>query len=198
MALNTTYFETKGRDVTLPIPDTPGYIPPAPPTPPTPGSGSVPYIAPTSFDGTVTCDIYVNSSENNRLDKNLTSILSTTVMFKEDTDLINPYIVIESATDLTGCNYMQLGSKYYFIKSITCLPGNMYGINGHVDVLMTYRDQIRQQTGLISRNLNNYNRFLNDDRVKLFAYEQVKTLKFSSGFSKTMQYYLVTIGGASE
>ena len=49
---------------------------------------------------------------------------------------------------------------------------------------------------IIKRNQNSYNRFLSDERIKLNAYEQVKTLKFSSGFSKTMQYYLVTIGGA--
>ena len=197
MALTRSYFEAKGRDVTTPIPDTPGYTPPTPPTPPTPGSGTVPVIPATTFDGSVTCNIYVNSSENNKLDKDLTNIVSTNVMFKEDTDLINPYVIIDTSTDITRCNYMQLGNKYYYITSIECLPGGLYGINGHVDVLMTYRDQIRQQTGLIGRNLNSYNRFLNDDRVKLFAYEQVKTLAFSSGFSKTMQYYLVTIGGAS-
>lgn len=197
MALDRSYFESKGRDVTVPIPDTPGYIPPTPPTPPTPGSGSVPSIPATTFDGTVTCNIYVNSSENNKLDKDLTSKVSTTVMFKEDTDLINPYIILDTATDITGCNYMQLGDKYYYIRSIECLPGGLYGISGHVDVLMSYRDQIRQQTGLIKRNINQYNRFLRDERVKLNAYEQVKTLKFSGGFSKTLNYYLVAIGGAS-
>ena len=197
MALTRSYFESKGRDVTTPIPATPGYTPPTPPAPPTPGSGTVPVIPATTFDGSVTCNIYINSSENNKLDKDLTNIVSTNVMFKEDTDLVNPYIVIDTSTDITGCNYMQLGDKYYYITSIECLPGGLYGINGHVDVLMTYRDQIRQQTGLIARNLNSYNRFLNDERVKLFAYEQVKTLAFSSGFSKIMQYYLVTIGGTT-
>lgn len=195
MALNTTYFESKGRDVTVPIPDTPGYVPPSPPTPPTPGSGSTPSIPPTTFDGSVVCDIYYNSSENNKLDKDLSLVLSTSVMFKENTDLIDPYIILDTSDDLTGCNYMKLHDKYYYIQSVECLPGNMYGIKGHVDVLMTYRDQIRNQTALVSRNLNAYNRFLKDERIQLNAYEQVKTLKFSSGFSKTMQYYLVTIGG---
>lgn len=197
MSLQRSYFESKGRDITTPIPENPSYIPPTPPTPPTPGSGSEPSIPATTFDGTVTCNIFVNSSENNKLDKDLTSKVSTTVMYKEDTDLINPYIIIDTSTDITGCNYMQLGDKYYFIRSIECLPGGLYGINGHVDVLMTYRDQIRMQTGLVGRNSDQYNRFLRDDRVKLNAYEQVKTLKFSGGFSKALNYYLVAIGGAS-
>lgn len=196
MSLNTTYFETKGRDITTPIPDTPSYTPPSPPTPPTPGGGSVPSIPSTTFDGSVVCELYYNSSENNKLDKTLTSVLSTTVMFKDKTDLINPYVILDTSTDLTNCNYMKLNDKYYFISSIECLPGGLFGVTGHVDVLMTYRDQIRNQTGLIKRNLNQYNRFLHDERIQLNAYKQTKTLKFSSGFSKTLNYYLVAIGGA--
>lgn len=197
MSLNTTYFESKGRDITTPIPETPSYVPPTPPTPPTPGGGSVPSITPTVFDGSVACIIYYNSSENNKLDKELSSILSTSVMFKDTTDLINPHILLETSSDISKCNYMKLGDKYYYITSIEHLPGNLYGVNGHVDVLMTYKDEIRQQTGIIARNASEYNRFLKDERIKLNAYEQTKTLEFPSGFSKTMQYYLVTIGGAS-
>ena len=60
MSLNNTYFETHGKDVTVPIPDTPGYTPPSPPTPPTPGSGSEPIIPRPSHDGTVSVTFYKN------------------------------------------------------------------------------------------------------------------------------------------
>lgn len=196
MALNNTYFETKGKDVTTPIPDTPGYLPPSPPTPPTPGSGDIPVIPRPTFSGSVDCTLYVNSSENNALDKNLTSVVTDTLVFKEDVDMMNPVIVFQTSTDLTGVNYMKLNNKYYFVH-IECIKGGRYTIYGHVDVLTTYKDQIRLQVGIIRRNANSYNRYLQDDKIKMNAYEQVKTLQFPSGFSKTLQYYLVTIGGAS-
>ena len=92
---------------------------------------------------------------------------------------------------------MQIDNRYYY-ATVHMLPGGgRYRIVGHSDVLMTFKDQIRNQVGIIARNQNSYNRFLNDDRVKLNSYEQVRTLEFPSGFSKSMNYYLITIGGAT-
>ena len=109
----------------------------------------------------------------------------------------DPDIIVETTTDLTDINYMKLGDKYYFAHA-ECITGGRYNIKGHIDVLMSYKDAIRSNTGIIRRNIGSYNRYLADERVKLNAYEQVKTLVFSGGFSKTMQYYLVAIGSESE
>lgn len=196
MALRNTYFESNKVYEPLPIPENPGYIPPVPPTPPDPDPGSTPVIPRPAFTGNVECNLYINSSENNALDKNLSAVVSDTLVFKEDVDLMNPRIIFQTSSDLTGVNYMQLNDKYYFVH-IECIQGGRYNIYGHVDVLTTYKDAIRSQIGIIRRNANNYNRYLQDDKIKMNAYEQVKTLQFPSGFSKTMQYYLITIGGAS-
>lgn len=197
MSLNNTYFEPKKVYEPLPVPTTPGYTPPVVPTPPTPGSGSTPVIPRPSYSGSVSLDLYINSSENNALDKNLTSVFSDTCVFKAPVDMRDPDIIVETSTDLTAINYMKLGSKYYFAHA-ECITGGRYNIKGHVDVLMTYKEAIRNTTGLVRRNIRSYNRYLADERVKLNAYEQVKTLVFSGGFSKTMQYYLVAIGSEDE
>ena len=197
MALRNTYFESNKIYEPLPIPETPGYVPPSPPTPPTPGSGSEPVIPRPAFSGSVSCTLYTNSSENNVLDKSLSYVTSDTLVFKGDVDMRDPVIIFETSSDLTGVNYMQINDKYYYVV-VECTTGGRYKIKGHIDVLMTYKDAIRSNTGLIRRNVGSYNRFLADDRVKLNAYEQVKTLEFSSGFSKTMQYYLVAIGSDTQ
>ena len=88
MALNNTYFETKGRDITTPIPDTPGYVPPSPPSPPSPDPGSVPSITPPVFSGNTSVALYVNSSEKNRVDKVLSSVFSDTIVIKDNVDII--------------------------------------------------------------------------------------------------------------
>lgn len=197
MSLSKTYYESKGRDITTPIPETPGYIPPTPPTPPTPGSGSEPVIPRPSFSGSVDCILYVNSSENNALDKSLSSVFTDTLVFKEAVDMREPVIILETSTDISHINYMKLNNRFYFAHA-ECITGGRFKIKGHVDVLTTFKDEIRNNTGIIRRNIGSYNRYLADERVKLNAYEQVKTLVFSSGFSKTMQYYLVAIGGEDE
>ena len=197
MTLNNTYFEPNKQYEPLPIPDTPGYVPPVVPTPPTPDPGSTPSIPRPTFSGNVSMTLYVNSSERNALDKNISSVLSDTLILKEDVDGLRPVIVVNTSTDLTGVNYMQLGGRYYYAHPQLLPGGGMYKIVGETDPLMTFKDAIRNQSAIIGRNQNSYNRFLPDERVKLNSYEQVKTLEFSSGFSKTMQYYLVTIGGGN-
>lgn len=195
MALNNTYFESKGRDITNPIPDTPGYVPPDVPTPPSPDPGSTPTIPRPTFSGNVSVTFYNNESEPNRLSKVLTSVLSESILIKEACSIFTPVIYINTSTDLTSVNYMQIGDRYYFAK-VTLMPGNLYRIEGKSDPLMTFNSQIRGNTALIARSQSTYNRYLADNRVKLNSYEQVKILEFTSGFSKTQNYYLITIGGA--
>lgn len=197
MSLSKTYFETNGRDVTNPIPETPGYIPPIVPTPPTPSSGSVPVIPRPVFSGNINIVLYVNSTEKNALDKDISIVYSDSIIVKDEMSIFSPSFYLNTSTDLTGCNYAKVGERYYFAV-ITLVSGNLYKIDCQCDRLMTFKDQIRQQTGLIRRNMNQYNRYLPDERVKVNAYESVKTLEFPSGFSKTLQYYLVTIGGEDD
>ena len=197
MALNNTYFESNKVYEPLPMPDTPGYTPPTPPTPPSPDPGTTPDIPRPTFSGEVSCQLFVNSSENNKVDKELTSVESYTLVIKDPVSIFTPEIYINTTSDLTNVNYMLLGDRYYYAHVEMMPGGSLYKVTGETDALMSFRNQIREQTAIIGRNQNSYNRYLKDDRIKLNSYEQVKTLPFSSGFSKTLYYYLVTIGGAS-
>lgn len=199
MALEYTYLDTNGRDITNPIPKEPSYVPPVVPTPPTPESGSVPNIPRPSFSGQVSCGLYVNSSEINALDKNLTAIYRCQLNLKGEVDVEKPIIYIENpGTDISNINYMIIEDRWYFAHAERLPGGDRWRVIGNTDPLATFRGAIRQQTGIIKRNQSNFNRFLQDDKIKLNAYESVRTLLFPSGFSKTMQYYLITIGGDDE
>ena len=196
MALRNTYFESNKVYEPLPIPDIPGYVPPSPPVPPDPDPGSVPSLPRPTFSGNIDVTIYVNSSENNAVSKNISSVYTTTMIVKDEMSIFTPDFYLNTTTDITGCNYARVGDRYYF-ATITLVSGDLYHITCKCDVLMSFADQIRLQTGLIKRNLNNYNRYLPDEKVKLYSYESVKTLEFPSGFSKTMNYYLIALGGAN-
>ena len=194
MALNNTYFESKGRDVSVPIPDTPGYTPPSPPSPPSPGSGSVPSIPRPTFSGSTSVSFYNNSSDNNVLNKSISSTTSKTVMFKEDVDMIEPVIILQNDSNVQNSNYMQMLGRYYYITSIECLPGNLLRIKGRVDALMSYRDAIRQNTVIATRNANNVNTYIPDNKMKITSYTTVNTIQASGGFSNNLKYYLLAIG----
>lgn len=194
MALNNTYFESKGRDVSVPIPDTPGYTPPTPPTPPTPGSGSTPSIPRPTYSGNVTITFYNNSSDNNEVNKSITQKDEKTVVFKEDVDLIEPSIVIESDSDVLASNYMYMLSRYYFIKNIDAMPGSLIRINAKVDPLMTYAAAIKSNQAILTRNSNQTNTYIPDGKMKITSYTTVNTIKSTAGFSSSLNYYLLAAG----
>lgn len=192
MALNKTYFESKGRDVTTPIPETPGYTPPVVPTPQQPVPGTQPVIPTPAHSGTVTVTFYDNASDNNVLNKSLTQLSEKTISVKGDMNLVRPELYINGTID---CNYMQMLGRYYYI-TCTALPGGRTKINGKSDGLMSFKSQIKNQTAIIDRNSSNYNTYLPDPERKITAYKTSHALKFSGSFSKTLYHYLLTTGNS--
>lgn len=195
MSLNKTYFEIKGKDITNPIPDTPPYVPPVVPTPTQPTPGTTPTIPRPTHSGTVSVIFYKNNSDYNDINKSLTQITSVTIAVKGDLDLIDPEFTIEGLNSSLPSDglYMKMLDRYYFCK-YACLPGNLLKINAHVDVLMSHAAGIKANSAIIARNSNNINPYIKDNEQQITAYNTVHTLTFSSGFSKTLNYYLLAIG----
>lgn len=194
MSLNNTYFETKGRDITNPIPEQPSYIPPIVPIPPTPGSGSTPVIPLPTFTGDTVITLYVNNSERNVMDKVLTNATSITISIKEPISTKLPVIVLKG--NYKDFNYMYFNGKYYYVYA-TLSPAGLTTITAEkVDGLMTYASVIRDHTAVIARNANVYNKYLPDKAFKTYAYKQTKTLEFPLGFNKSLSWILVTVGGS--
>ena len=196
MALNNTYFESNKVYEPLPIPETPGYVPPTPPTPPTPGGGSTPVIPRPSFSGSVSIQFYINSSDDDALNKNITaSGTARSVTIKEETDILD-FVIPFNDTGLTDVNYASMMGRYYFCTPILN-AGQLTGIHFKVDPLMSWKDQISGLSAIIDRTGSNFNTYLPDSEVKITAYNNIHRLEASGGFSQELKYYLLTVGGAS-
>ena len=195
------YFNNK-KVITepLPIPDTPGYIPPSPPTPPTPEAGGSAIVVHPSHTGSYTLNLYTNTSDNNVLSKTISLVSSiSNIAWKENTSIVDPVILIESSTDLTGCNYAEIPAfgRYYYINNIEVMPGDLYALYLHCDVLMSYSDQLASCSGVVRRQESLYNMYINDSEFKVEQKSDKKTLMFSNcPFSKNNQFYIAVSGGA--
>lgn len=195
MSLNKTYFEPKKKYEPLPVPTDPGYVPPSPPTPPSPDPGSVPVISPPSFSGSTSIQFYINSSDEDTLDKNITASGSAVnVVIKDRIDLLDFEIPFDS-TSITGINYASMLGRYYFCKPVLD-KGNITGLHFTVDALMTYKDQIRNLSAIVDRTGSNFNTYLTDPEVRVTAYNNIHRVESSSGFGSTLYYYLLTVGGS--
>ena len=192
MALNTTYFEPKRIYEPLPVPVTPGYVPPVVPTPPSPDPGSVPDVPRPTFSGTVTINLYKNNSDPDTLDKNITSDSSKTVLIKDQVDILHFQIPFND-TGIDDVNYAEMNGRYYYVHPILDKSG-MTWLKFDVDPLMSWRSEIKGLSGIAERTGNNFNSYLEDNEMKITAYTNVHTLEASGGFSQSLNYYLLTIG----
>lgn len=201
MALNKTYFESKGRDVTNPIPESPSYVPPVVPTPPDPDPGSVPDIPRPTLTGNVSCSLYENSCDKNMINKDLylSTILDTTVSIKEETSIVNPEIYIKTSANIKNSNYMKLGNNYYYI-SITLIPGDstngaLYRINGVRDALTTFKNDILMLDCIIDKQQYENNMYINDGSYIVEERETVQVVNFTGGFEDSGKFILIAAGG---
>ena len=148
--------------------------------------------------------LYSCTAEPNRLDK--TSFLTskkaiTGAVPRGDIGCMTPTITIEAVdSEIVGANYCYISDwgRYYFITDIHCPVDGLFIISLRTDVLMSFKDNIKQLTGVVSRNRDNYDLYLRDDRVPIGARKTFSVMKFpSTPFpdESGSRIYILTLGG---
>lgn len=122
-----------------------------------------------------------NKSLNNVLNKNV----STTATYDAQmvTSIDDKQIVVRvalpySAVNWKTINYMEVDGAYYYIDSVKHIANGISEINGSIDLLMTYRDAIKQLTVLAERSTSHGSPLIADPMRAAEAGERVNTLVF--------------------
>ena len=143
-------------------------------------------------------DLYINNSENNRVNKVLSGKFEITGTLRGETNVINPEILIEH-TNPTGFNYAYIPefNRYYFINEFTAVRNGLWRARLAVDVLETYKTQIKQMPAIIDKQQNkgNSNLYLNDGSYVIDSRSYNTILNFSGGFNDGGEFILITAGG---
>lgn len=112
-------------------------------------------------------ELYNNISEDNRVDKTgyITPVGTLNGVLKEATSIVTPSILIEY--EYPNFNYVHIPvfNRYYYVRNITSVNDRAWRIDLVCDVLMSYKDIILYQSGIIARQENVYNDMLNDPIV---------------------------------
>lgn len=149
----------------------------------------------------MTISTYTSTDDSNYINKRLTSKGDVTnVTLKNSTDYVNPVIMLQA--DTIGFNYVYIPNfgRYYFVREITSLKNNLWSVALHVDVLMSFRSQLKNVRAITKRQEYLCNNDLIDDRIKLLNYPALQTnITFPNGFldaaSGNLQYVMITTGG---
>lgn len=145
----------------------------------------------------MTIDLYRNNSEKNRVTKTLTSLGSLSGALVRETSLTNPAITVTGITDIIlNCNYIYIEEfdRFYFVNDIISVRNDMWQLNCNVDVLMSFRNEILNQTAVIQRNEKEWNLYLDDGIFKSYQNPIIQTKNFPSGFSGS-DFILAVAGG---
>lgn len=147
----------------------------------------------------ITIKLLTNKSNKNELIKSTEEIIVLNGIFKEETSIINPILIIETGADnIKNVNYIHIleFNRYYFVNEITTIRNNLWELNCHVDVLSSFADEIKENEAIINRQENNWNLFLNDNSMRCYQNPYVVTREFPSGFSTNLDGYVMIVAGS--
>ena len=150
--------------------------------------------------------IFKTKSAPNVVNKVITEVVVfDEVIFKEDTSLLNPTIIINGVSndssytieDIGTSNYFSIPkvNRYYFITDITMMSGGRVAITGKVDVLMSFKADILGSTQLIVRQEKKTNNYLIDTDIPLSSKKQVIEHEFGDSIVDSGYYILAVNGG---
>ncbi len=114
------------------------------------------------------------TSERDRVDKTayLTEIFRQSGRLREDCEVTAPVILFEyDGAYIPAFNYVYIPrfNRYYYLEKLDILQTGLYEMCLKCDVLNTYKDAIRAQSGTVARNQHDYNPDITDTQRPLEA-----------------------------
>lgn len=137
---------------------------------------------------------YINSSDNQKLNKDLTDVeLNVSVLLKDDTEFIEPILILSPTVD-QDFNYVYISefNRYYYVTART-FSQQKYYVKCMVDVLMSNNSDIEDLVVIADRSSSTYNLYQADNEIPT----SVKPLIFGQNFSGSFsgETYILAVTG---
>lgn len=145
---------------------------------------------------------YKVSEDTLYLTKNLSGVLGTAACtLKSACSLLSPVLVLKYNAELAEANYMHLPdpfNRYYFLSPPVVSPGKRMTFSATIDPLMSWADDIKNITCVISRNQTasrTDTRYLTDSNFPVLADAEVHNQIFLDSTFGSSSYVLSVVGG---
>ena len=146
----------------------------------------------------MTVESYMNNSAENVINKNIVLVATTTGILRNDSDVLTPEIIVDGDIQsfINNVNYVRVVefNRFYYLKSFNLNNKQIFTLTLECDVLYSFRAYIRQNSGIIARNANSWNLYLNDNLIKCYQNPYKQTVTFPYTFN-TFSNVLVMAGG---
>lgn len=142
--------------------------------------------------------LYKNNSEPERFTKSISGSLTLSGTVRGETNVINPEILIEGSPEdfPSDYNYAYIPEfeRYYFINEVTAFRNNVTVLFMHVDVLMSFKEDILSNSAIVDKQALAGNIYLNDGSWMHESREFYTIKSFQNGFNDDGEYILITAG----
>ena len=142
-------------------------------------------------------NLYINSSDNNVVDKSLSTVFSNVAYeFKTDTSQTNPILIIDRNYWNEKINYVYVDElkRYYYVKDVVFSTGKLIMLVCSVDVLMSFKTELKKETAILDRQEELANLYFNDSELPI-ENRITQTFKLFPNGLENKAYYYMLIGG---
>lgn len=155
---------------------------------------------------------YKNNSAVNVVNKKIEEIVSMSGTLRDRCSIMDPVIIVQldgNEVWRNGFNYIYIDAfkRYYFVTNIVNVAGalssatqvnpvNLWEIHAHVDVLMSFKEQIASQKAVVARQETKYNLMLDDGFFMSYQNPKIQTKLFSNATPFETQEFVLVVAGS--
>ena len=144
--------------------------------------------------------LYTNESEKNKLEKTITHSILLEGNLRDESSIINPIILISSNKEdipyMYNYAYIPAFGRYYFITDIESVRTGIWRVSMHVDVLMSYKEQIKNLNVIINNSeQTGANNYLSGEQWITNVKNTTNIVNFPNGLNDNGEFILITAGG---
>lgn len=144
---------------------------------------------------------YRNLSNSNVVSKEIVEIYTLEGTLRDGASLLDPVILVEANAPGFHANhinylYVEQFERYYYITNIVSVNHTLWELHCHVDVLMSYAEQIREQEAIVARQEGKYNMYLDDGIFMTYQNPKVQLKLFSNPTPFETQEFVLIVAGS--
>lgn len=126
--------------------------------------------------------LYNNLSNNDVINKNITSVQEIQGNLKGDCSMLNPSFSLAISNIDFNYLYVPEFKRYYFVTDKVYNINGLIDVNCEVDVLYTYKDMILKSEAIVTRATNKANVYLPDSNYVVTPREKLDLrIPFNNG-----------------
>ena len=128
---------------------------------------------------------YENKSDERYLNKNIElKYDNIPIQILEPASIVRPTLKVSSGLIGQSVNYLYIEEleRYYYIRN-WIMDNGFIQLECEVDVLMSFKSDIKKQNTIVARNEKLFNMYLEDNKIKVQNRTAIRTVRFPSGFT---------------